>query len=168
MAQFNPMSEKEAKNAGLLSPGPGEFEIIKAEDKVSQNNNDYLNLFVKMWDKDGREGTAWDIIMYTGGMSYRMRHLCYSCGMGAMYESGSVDPAQLVGRRGSCTISHKADDRSGRDKNAVKDYLVNDKMKEAPRYQNAKAANAAPPQQPRGASQELAPAGTFKEEEIPF
>lgn len=143
MGQFNPMTEDEAKLAGLLKPGECDYEVFKAEDRTSKAGNDYLNVGLKVWDADGRQQTVWDILMYKGQMAHRLRHFLYSCGMGRNYESGTLSPSDLLGKGGRVKIRNGTDRETGEGKNVVADYVVADTTKDQPGYQKAKTAQQA-------------------------
>lgn len=164
---FNPKTEEEVKRGKLLKPGECDFEVKKATDEVSTNNNEMIKLQIQVWDADGQTATVFDYLMEA--MPAKLRHACFAVGLGESYESGALLADDFVGRTGRCVIYTEPAKGQYDAKNAVRDYVVPD------------AKPAAKPPSVAGAVREKAKAATaasgapfddttkqFDESEIPF
>jgi Protein of unknown function (DUF669) len=120
--KFTPKTKEEAMRAGLLPKGVYPFVVIKAENKTSKSGNPMVELLLKIWDVNGKEYLMYDYLMES--IEYKLRHFCYSIGMGEMSEKGEFDVYEVKGKQGSCKIIIK-EDKNGEypPKNSVSDYL---------------------------------------------
>ena len=133
--RFEPKSEEELIT--LLHPGIGAYEVANAQSKTSKNGNPMIELTLKVWDEKGNMGQIYDYLMLNEHkFSLRkIRHFCYSSGIGELYENGSLNAEDCVAKSGKLRIAIQSD-KSGKypDKNTVDDYLIitnnNDKKEE--------------------------------------
>ena len=149
--RFAPKSEEQVSN--LLKSGEGDFEVRQATDKVSQSQNEMIELVLDVHDANGKKGLISDYLIE--GMAHKLRHFCYAVGLGHVYEAGELTAEACRGRSGRCVIGIEKD--SGGvypDKNKIRDYVVADSTKKTEGYQNAKdrqqgaSAGQAPQTQP--------------------
>lgn len=135
--QFKPMTEKEIAEAACWGPGEYNFEVIEAEDTTSKSSGaEMIKLKIKVFNDEGAERTVFDYLLQS--VAWKMRHFCYGTGLEQAYENGTLQAMQCVGKCGRVLL--RIDQQEGyQAKNAVKDYVVGDGVK-----QNVKAANAAP------------------------
>jgi hypothetical protein len=114
------------KEFELFHPGIYDYEIVKAENKISKSNKEMLYLFLKISANNGRVCFVHDYLMLSPEfalMEFKLRHFFYSCGAGEMYEKVDIHPDLLIGRGGRLTIKIEKDKRGQYpDKNAVRDY----------------------------------------------
>jgi hypothetical protein len=122
---FNAKPENELID--LLKPSDGNFEVLEATEKYSKSNgNPMIELKLKAWDEEGREGNIFDYLMLnnTNFALRRIRHFCYSCGLGEHYEKGTLSGLDCVGKQGKIKIDIKKAENGYPDKNIVKDYIT--------------------------------------------
>lgn len=122
--RFDPKTEKEIAEGGLLPLGNYDFEVTYAEEKQSKTGNDMIELKVRIYDNEGQGRTIFDYLVSTDGSAYKIRHFAYSIGMGDDYERGELRADKLIGATGKAKVFIKKD-KSGQypDKNAIADYL---------------------------------------------
>lgn len=152
--RFEPKTEKEVAEAGLLPKGEYDFEVASAEDERSKAGNDMLALILNVYDTDGQCHRVRDWLVSTDGGAYKVRHFAYGVGLGADYEKGVLTAELVTGCTGRCKLLIKKDPKGEYpDKNAVGDYC--------------------PPTNGNGAAKPTAPAQSFQraadlDDEIPF
>lgn len=122
MFNFNPQTEDMLAKASLLEKGEYSFEVQSAIQKVSRSGNSMIELILGVWDIDGRVHQVYDYLMES--MAYKIRHFCYSVGLGEKYELGGFRDSECLGKSGKCKIIIQ-EDKTGqyRPKNSVQDYL---------------------------------------------
>lgn len=116
--RITPKSQEEIDLEGLLEKGVYDFEILKAEDKLSKKGNEMIHVKLKVFSGDGYQLVD-DYLMEA--MSYKLRHFCEEAKLLDKYESGELVASDCVGRCGKV----KLDIEPGGDfpaKNVVKDY----------------------------------------------
>ena len=121
--RFEPKTEAEVQEAGLLEPGTYDFEVVKAEDKVSNSGNDMAELLISIERHDGRSVTVKDFLVAVDSMAYKLRHFAESVGLLASYERGEMIASQMEGLSGTCKIGIEPAKGDYRAKNKVIDYL---------------------------------------------
>jgi hypothetical protein len=119
--QFTPKTEKELAEEGLLKTDNYDFEVLNAENAISQKGNPMIKLKLNVFGPDGRGVHIFDYLMEA--MAFKLRHFCDGAGLIEKYESGKLDAADCVGRTGKAFIRIESD-KNGvyPDKNVVKDY----------------------------------------------
>jgi hypothetical protein len=159
---WTPKSEEEVTKNDLLEPGLADFEVKKAETKVSAKGNKYLNVMLVCWDVNNDESVVWDILM-DGKMAWKLRHFFYACGCGAIYESGNLsEPGELVGRAGQCKLRVGQDrERKHPPKMEVADYVVDESEKQGPDYKSLKTKD-------REVLNPISDKKEFEDDQIPF
>lgn len=123
--QFPPTPENELID--LLLVGDGNYEVLEAAEKMSKSsNNPMIELKMRVWDSEGHDSILFDYLMLTASkFSLRkIRHFCYSCGIGNLYEQGALSAQDCIGKQGKLKIDFKKGDNGYQDKNVVKDYIV--------------------------------------------
>lgn len=105
---FSPRSEEELQSIKYLEKGDGHFEVVEANVKKSKNDNPMLELRLKAWDCNGKEGIIYDYLMTDmPDLEFKIRHFCESIRMLDKYEKGAFMPADCVGRSGKLRIGFK-------------------------------------------------------------
>lgn len=123
--RFQPKTEREIAEAGLLPAGEYDFEVIEAEDTQSKAGNDMVALKLSVYDnKDGATRRVDDWLVDTDGGAYKIRHFASATGLLTLYEKGSLPASEMIGRVGRCKIAIRKD-KTGNypDKNSVTDYV---------------------------------------------
>lgn len=122
--KFEPKTREEAMSIGLLKKGDYPFQVISAKEKISQNGNPMIALMLRVWDESGGEHNVFDNLMMS--VEYKLRHFCYSVGLGEMSEKGEFDCDLVINKMGVCKL-YIQEDKNGQypPKNSVADYLIN-------------------------------------------
>lgn len=130
--RFTPKSEEECRRPMRVLPkGDYDFEVMFAEERVSSNGNEMIELKLAFYDGNDAErpaATVYDYLLES--IDYKLRHAAYVCGVGNKYEVGDLKANDFFGATGRAKLKvEKYTDKNGneRDKNTVADYLVNEK-----------------------------------------
>lgn len=117
--------EKERKEAFLWPVGEYSFEILEAEEGLSNAGNQQIKAKVKLFKDDGKSQTVYDYLQPEGAMAHKLRHLSEASGLLTEYETGEIEDYQLVGKTGICKVGINKD-KTGQypDRNGIVDYLV--------------------------------------------
>lgn len=134
--RFTPLTDQELNK--LFEPGIYEYEVIKAEEKISKKGNPMLHIVIRVFDTIGRSQLINDYLI-TGIESARWKiyDFCHSCGLGEIYQAGEISSEMCRGKSGKVKI--KIDkDTSGQypDKNVVADYITKIDTVDAPKDLN--------------------------------
>jgi len=158
--RFTPVTAIEAETGSNkfepFKPGVYDFEIVKAEDAISEAGNEQIHLEMNIFNSAGEKRYVHDYLVSTPGVQYKVRHFCEAVGLLDQYENGSLDADMCEGVSGQCRI--KIDPAKGQyaAKNAVQDYVPQHAVR---------AANVAP------SGERMVPRQTTSEElsdDIPF
>lgn len=121
--RFDPKSEEEVAQGGLLPKGDYDFEVVTAEEGQSKAGNDMITLLLNVSNGEGDHKVK-DWLVSTDGGAYKVRHFAYAVGLGTQYERGELSANDLEGVTGKCRIViQKSKDPQYADKNSVADYL---------------------------------------------
>lgn len=113
---FNP---KDATN--LLPDGEYHAQVAVAEEKKSNAGNDMIKLRVRVFG-DGRTPLVDDYIVNPSTL-YKLKKLCMAGGIGAKFEAGEINAADLVDLEFTAVIKTQVD-KTGQfeDKNIITGY----------------------------------------------
>lgn len=103
--KFEPQTDEQIAASGLLANGIYDFEIPAAEDKVSSNNNEMIEIKLNIYDTDGSIRSIRDWIMPQ--MVKKFKHFHNACGMMDKYESGTLVAADIIGKTGKCIVKQE-------------------------------------------------------------
>ena len=118
--KFNVLSDAElAKKRCVIVEGEADFTIERVEEKVSKRGNDMFEIQLKVWDKNGTDGSVRDYIVSTA--EWKIHQLCDAINEPSLYKSGEIKPDLLEGKSGRCAIILDKTDRGEYPK--VKMYL---------------------------------------------
>jgi len=124
MLNFDPRIDEEKHE--LLAPGEGDFEVLKSELKQSKAGNAYISLILKVWDKNGRQGTVFDYLM-SYAMKHKLKNFCYATGLNHNYDQGYLEPENCMGKSGKLILGIEKDEKGVyKDKNRVMDYICSE------------------------------------------
>lgn len=121
--QFTPKTKEELDaEKSMLAIGEADFEVTKATDKISSKGNPMIELQIKVWDKDGKQGTLFDYIV--SNVHWKMLQFFASIGAPDLYFEGDIDPNMLVGMTGRAILAVQKD-KTGKysDKIVISEYL---------------------------------------------
>ena len=125
--RFEPKSEKEVAEAGLLANGIYDFEVGEASEAQSKAGNDMVELRVRVYDSEGHWRNVFDWLVSTDGGAYKIRHFAEATGLLTEYEKGELRAEDMKGKVGKCKVFIKKDkDGQYPDKNAIADYINSD------------------------------------------
>lgn len=132
--KFQPKTDKELAEMNLWQPGNYSFEIIeqanlgqdfiRTEDRISKSGNDMIQLVLIVHNDNGGFRIMRDYLMEA--MPHKLKHASETCGLLDKYETGELSAHEFVGKSGTLELKIEKD-KSGQypDKNAVRDYIVN-------------------------------------------
>jgi hypothetical protein len=120
--KFTPQTEEELnKPFELLPDGTYDYNVVHAEDKVSQKGNDYIFLKLQIWSAEGKER----IIFTNLAFIKLLKHFCDVNGLQDRYQYGNVPACDCLHKCGGQVIIGREADKQkpGEFKNVVKDYV---------------------------------------------
>ena len=120
---FKPKSDQELARDSLLEKGDYGFTVLEAEDKVSKNGNEMIEMKLEIFTDNGGSRVLFDWLMEK--VPYKLKHFCDAVGLSDKYNAGTLKAIDCEGKSGTCAIIIK-EDPSGQyqPKNSVRDYLV--------------------------------------------
>jgi hypothetical protein len=122
----------------LFEPGHYNFEVVKAETGLSKSSGKpMMTMTLKVFDNNiasDKIVMVWDYIMTEGKMSFKVKDLLESVGLGAEYDRGEVDIDLLPGRRGLASIVINKGVGNYQDRNGVQNYLIENNIQKAGHY----------------------------------
>ncbi len=154
--EFEPKTEREIRDAMVLTPGVYDFEIVKAEEKVSKKGNAMIELTLSVFpgdDSKPRQVRDWLV----GSMELKLNRFCRSVGLEDAYRDGLLTAFACEGVSGKVKLTIDSSTDYG-DRNGVKDYMPAEAAKVA------EEPEAAPPKKAEPMEAQLAATG----DEIPF
>lgn len=103
----------------LLPAGVYAFRCEGAEDKLSTNGNDMIELTLNV---NGKK-KVWDNLVALDSMTWKIKHFFESCGMIEHFEKGEIKPVNCKGKTGLCRIKIEKG-KNGKERNVVDDYVT--------------------------------------------
>lgn len=119
---FDPKTEQQVQEEGLLPAGVYDFEVLEATDTHSNKGNEMVVVKLGVMDADGQERKITDYLLEA--MAYKLRHFAYAAGLGPQYEVGTLLAADMIGKTGQCKLNIQPAKGEYRAKNNVADYVV--------------------------------------------
>lgn len=125
MFKFTPVSEEEIAKSNLLEKGEYTFYVKQAEYKTSRAGNPMIELILSVHDHNNKEHIIYDYLMDGESLQYKIRHFCYSIGIGDKYELGGFNIEDCVNKNGAAKV-YIREDKTGqyKPKNAISDYML--------------------------------------------
>ncbi len=138
---YTPMTEQEAQREryNLLPDGDYDIFVEKSVGKISASGNPMAELYIAVFDKDGRPVHIKDYLIFTPSMAWKLLHFCESADLVTEYKAKQFRP-ELADQRGARArirtqqgkeIPH--DKLNGKppgsrypDKNVIEDYVKKD------------------------------------------
>jgi Protein of unknown function (DUF669) len=123
---FTPKSDEELQMESLMPEGSYSYQVIKAEDKVSQAGNEYTAITLKVWDDEGKEHQVFTNM----ALIKLLKHFCDVNNMQDEYKSGNIPPENFLYKScGKVMLKIEGEKPNGkggmyRAKNVVSDYIV--------------------------------------------
>ena len=123
---FKPLSEEELQISSLMPEGVYDYQVIKAEDKISKAGNEYTSIQLLVWDNQGKTHT----IFTNMALVFLLKHFCDVNNMQEQYQSGNISPNEFIDKAGGKVIigieAEKPNPNGGmyKAKNIVKDYIM--------------------------------------------
>lgn len=122
--KVTPISEADAKAAGLWKRGLYDFEVLTAIDTHSKANNEMIEMEVKVYDTEGK-GRVFKDWLVSGEhplTAAKVRHFASATGQLPQYEKGELKAFDCVGKTGRCQIAIEKGKDPYPDKNKIADY----------------------------------------------
>jgi hypothetical protein len=119
--RFTPRTDQEIAEANLLPAGEYDYEVAQAHDKKSSAGNEMIELKLRIFFDEGERTVTDYLLEATAG---KLKHFCYSHGMGQHYENGTLQASDCTMLTGKCKLKIEKGKNGYADKNAVADYLV--------------------------------------------
>lgn len=121
---------RERAQFNIWPEGEYYFEILEAKNSTSKNGNSMivLNLSIKKDKFDNECIYIKDYIVDMEQMSWKISNLMGSIGLGVDYVLGEIDLDILPGKNGHLILKVEPPKGDYGHRNAVKDYLVMDRM----------------------------------------
>lgn len=157
MYDFHYEAKPEEELIDLLEDGDIDFEIVAAGRMENDEGLPMAKFNLKAWDKNGKEGFITDFIVFNGSnfQMKKYRHLCYSVGLGELYEAKKANASDFLGKTGKGKARTKAAGVSKKNgkfyaaQTVIADYSIplnEDKMAELKQRQAARSVdNNLPP-----------------------
>lgn len=102
-------TDEDEKQPGQLEPeGVYPFEVVDAEEKISQKGNPYINVKLMLYIGD-HEKTLFDILMPQ--MPDKLRSFCEVVGLSDNYQSKTLCADDCVHKQGYLRLTKKPNDR---------------------------------------------------------
>ncbi len=120
--RFQPATEAEVSERGLLPKGEYAFEVLEATDTTSKSGNEMMKVKIAIEHNDSRYG-VFDYLVGTEGMAYKVRHFADAIGLIDQYEKGELPAELCIGLAGKCKIDIQPAKDGYDAKNVVKDYI---------------------------------------------
>lgn len=124
--RFTPLSEEELQTAALAPDGLYNYQVLKAEDGISQAGNDKIDLTLKIWDDAGKQS----LIFSNLSLIKLLKHFCDVNGLQEHYLKGEISASLCDKKSGGKVLigiqGEKPNPNGGmyQAKNIVKDYVV--------------------------------------------
>jgi hypothetical protein len=139
--QFQPLTEEELQIASLIPEGVYDYQVMKAEDKISKAGNEYTAIDLMVWDNNAKS-----YLVFTNmALTKLLKHFCDVNNMQEQYKSGNIPAMEFMNKAGGQVVigieGEKANPNGGtyKAKNIVKDYVVDlpgSMMKPLPEIKN--------------------------------
>ena len=130
--RFNPRSEQELAQMGLLPEGEYDYSVIEAKDSLSKaSGKEMVEMKIAVWDKEGREHVMFDYLIES--MGHKLRHFCEANNLLDKYTAGEIHANDCRGKQGKVFIiiqKGKPNPNGGYypDRNSVKDYAIHETL----------------------------------------
>lgn len=134
---ITPMSEEELNAFDLIEEGIYDFEVLKAERKISKSGNHMAQLQLNVWDKNGKSNVVFDYLVFSSVKFCvrKVRHFCEAAGIIEDFEKGTIRE-ELEGLCGKVSIGvqESLPNPTGGyypSKNVVIDYVTKDNAQQS-------------------------------------
>lgn len=123
--KYQPKTEEEVNNFSLCPEGVFPFEVVHAEEKLSQKGNEMIQLKLKVFDDEGNQHIVYDFLMEA--VAFKLKHFCDAVGLAELYKSGELTDIECEGKTGKVEIGHRPDQKDKEKmRHGVKDYIVDE------------------------------------------
>lgn len=122
--KVTPISEADARAAGLWKRGLYDFQVMTAIDTQSKAGNEMIELETKVFNQEGRFRIFKDWLVSSDhplNMA-KVRHFASATGLLPQYEKGELRAADCIDKTGQCQIGIEKGKDPYPDKNKIADY----------------------------------------------
>jgi hypothetical protein len=152
--QFKPKTDDELYPK--YKEGDAQFEIVSAKEGSTQGGVPYLELNIKFYDADGRQGYVHDWLYGTDKSIWKLKLFADSVGLETEYMNGDITPQMCSRKAGICVLAYRKNKDSGKDELIIARYLK--EKTEASQNDTSKQRT----------SSQLASTDKFEDDDIPF
>jgi hypothetical protein len=108
--KYTVINENEKHEKNILPQGEYFFEIARAEELISKNNNVMLKLTYMIEVDDER---YWLCDYLSEKIPWKIKHFMYALNMSENYEFGEITPEDCLGKRGKFKIVQEYSEKFG-------------------------------------------------------
>lgn len=144
MPTFIPKSDKELNDERLLPEGEYDFEVVKAENKISKPKNGeregspMIKLDIRLYLDDGAMRMVSDFLVFKESSMFKISQFSKCVGLYELYKAGKIDAEDCVGRGGKLKLKIDPEGEFP-SKNSVKSYVVPKKKESVSDFADAEA-----------------------------
>lgn len=106
---FPPKTEEQLQLENLIEEGTFLFEVVSAEEKLSQAGNEMIQMNLKVYDSQGNSHHIFDFLMEA--MGFKLLHFCNAVGLSEIYKAGRLTAQDCEYKTGMAVIKHQKDKR---------------------------------------------------------
>ncbi len=119
---FTPISKQEISEMNLLDEGTYNFIVESADERQSKfDDGTYINLVIKVWDKDNKERVIYDNLTVKG--IGKIQSFCESTGLLDKYDAGNLVAGDCVTKSGVLKLGKMPAKGEYPAKNTVRTYM---------------------------------------------
>jgi hypothetical protein len=127
--RVTPISEeKAAEGGGSFEPWPpGEYDFLvnEAEEGFAKSSGaEQIKLTLHVFNKSGAKRVVFDYLPSAAAAQWKVRQFAAAVGMLSQYESGNLDPFQMLGKPGRCVLRVRPAEGTYAAQNAVGMYVA--------------------------------------------
>ncbi len=124
---FTPKTEQQLSIS--FAEGTANYQILSAEECTSKADKPMIKFTLKIWDCENQEGSLFDYLVLDESKfaQRKIRHFCYSCGLGQSYEAGVLRAENCLNKSGKLELRIQKD-KTGKypDRIGVHDYVMDE------------------------------------------
>jgi len=123
--KYQVYSEEQIGLRNLLAEGDGTFEVLEAEDKVSQEKkHPMIKMRIRVWDAFAASADVFNYLVATENAAFKIHEFCAATGLD--YSRGELDVNLIKGKKGKCILFTEKGTGKYPDKTAIKSYVAID------------------------------------------
>jgi hypothetical protein len=117
----------------LFPKGEYQYIIKECSERESKKFVPMFEVILRINDKTGKSKIITDYILFDDAFDWKLRHICYSCGLHEKYETGNIEAHEFEGKQGIAKVGIQVDKQGQyKDKNCILDYIEDTTIKTEP------------------------------------